>query len=112
MTRTFLWPCAAVSAAMLFTSLPAHAEGYQVNTLSTRQLGMGHTGTALKLGAESQFFNPAGMAFMTGNVEADASFNAIMPSATATVGGKEYKTDCDPSTPFSVFGAFRISDSL
>ena len=112
MTRTFLWPCAAVSAAMLFTSLPAHAEGYQVNTLSTRQLGMGHTGTALKLGAESQFFNPAGMAFMTDNVEADASFNAIMPSATATVGGKEYKTDCDPSTPFSVFGAFRISDSL
>ena len=103
---------AAICAAVLFSTLTAAAEGYQVNTLSTRQLGMGHTGTALKLGAESQFFNPSGMAFMTGNVEADASFNAIMPSATATVGGKEYKTDCDPSTPFSVFGAFRISDSF
>ncbi|MDE7180125.1 MAG: aromatic hydrocarbon degradation protein, partial [Muribaculaceae bacterium] len=60
------------------------AEGYQVNSLSTRQLGMGHTGFAMKLGAESQFFNPAGMAFMKDKVDISASFNAIMPSATAT----------------------------
>ncbi|MDE6578675.1 MAG: outer membrane protein transport protein [Muribaculaceae bacterium] len=100
------------AAAVSLLSFAAMAEGYQVNTLSTRQLGMGHTGFALKLGAESQFFNPAGMAFMNSKVEADASFNAIMPTATATVGGKEYKTDCDPSTPFSVFGAFSIFDNL
>lgn len=102
----------ATGAALISVAVSGMAEGYQVNTLSTRQLGMGHTGTALKLGAESQFFNPAGMAFMTGNVEADASFNAIMPSATATVDGKKYKTDCNASTPFSVFGAFRITDDL
>lgn len=97
---------------LLLTSAPASAEGYQVNSLSTRQLGMGHTGFALKLGAESQFFNPAGMAFMKDKVEADASFNAIMPTVTATVDGKKYKTDCDPSTPFSIFGAFSILDNL
>ncbi len=102
----------AIWAASALFPLHAHAEGYQVNTLSTRQLGMGHTGFGLKLGAESQFFNPAGMAFMEHKVEADASFNAIMPTATATVDGKEYKTDCDASTPFSVFGAFSILDNL
>lgn len=101
-----------LASSLLMASAPAMAEGYQVNTLSTRQLGMGHTGVALKLGAESQFFNPAGMAFMKNKVEADASFNAIMPTATATVDGKDYKTDCDPSTPFSVFGAFSILDNL
>ena len=68
-----------LAAAMLFGSFNAAAEGYQVNSLSTRQLGMGHTGFALKLGAESQFFNPAGMAFMTKTVEVDASANAIFP---------------------------------
>lgn len=98
--------------ALLLGLVPAMGEGYQVNTLSTRQLGMGHTGFALKLGAESQFFNPAGMGYMENRVEADASFNAIFPTATATVEGKEYKTDCDASTPFSVFGAFSITDNL
>ncbi|MDE5749373.1 MAG: outer membrane protein transport protein, partial [Duncaniella sp.] len=75
----------------------AMAEGYQVNTLSARQLGMGHTGIAMKLGAESQFFNPAGMAFMDDSFQASASFNAIRPTASATVNGKKYTTDCDPS---------------
>lgn len=46
------------------TALCAHAEGYQVNTLSARQLGMAHTGTALHLDAESMYFNPAGLGFM------------------------------------------------
>ena len=29
----------------------AKAEGYQINSLSAKQIGMGHTGIALKLGA-------------------------------------------------------------
>ncbi|MBD5357832.1 MAG: aromatic hydrocarbon degradation protein [Bacteroides sp.] len=99
----------AVTAAVGFSSLCAMSEGYQVNSLSTRQLGMGHTGVAMKLGAESQYFNPAGMAFMTNNVEASASFNAIIPTAKAIVGNHTYVTDNDVSTPFSVFGAFDIS---
>lgn len=52
-----------LAGAMALAILPAAAEGYQVNTLSARQNGMGHTGTALKLGAESMIFNPAGLAF-------------------------------------------------
>lgn len=99
-------------AFLILGAATAAAEGYQVNTLSSRQLGMAHTGIAMKLGAESQFFNPAGMAFMNSNVEASASFNAVMPTATAIIGGKEYKTDCDPSTPFSAFASFKIYDFL
>lgn len=49
---------------VLATSLSAFAEGYQVNTLSAKQMGMAHSGVALKLGAESQYFNPAGMGFL------------------------------------------------
>ena len=30
--------------------LPVFAEGYQVNVLSTKQTGMGHVGTGMKLG--------------------------------------------------------------
>ncbi len=54
---------ATALAALLCIGMTAKAEGYQINTLSARQLGMGHTGTALHLGAESMIFNPAGMGF-------------------------------------------------
>jgi hypothetical protein len=36
------------------------AEGYQLNTQSARQLGMGHLGTALKLGGESMLLTLQG----------------------------------------------------
>lgn len=101
----------ALGSALLLPGLMM-AEGYQVNSLSTRQLGMGHTGFAMKLGAESQFFNPAGMAFMKDKVDISASFNAIMPSATATIDGKKYHSDNDVSTPFSVFAAFDVTSFL
>lgn len=101
-----------LAAASLLIPAAAMAEGYQVNTLSSRQLGMGHTGMAMKLGAESQFFNPAGMAFMTDRVQASASFNGVFATATADVAGKKYKTDNDASTPFSIFGAFNISKAF
>lgn len=109
MNSTNLKRASLIAGALLFAGTSAMAEGYQVNTLSSRQLGMGHTGIAMKLGAESQFFNPAGMAFMTDRVQASASFNAVMATAKAVTGGKTYITDNDPSTPFSVFGAFNIS---
>ena len=41
------------------TSLALWAEGYQINTLSAKQEGMGHVGVAMKLGSESMIFNPA-----------------------------------------------------
>ncbi|MDE6495256.1 MAG: outer membrane protein transport protein [Duncaniella sp.] len=101
---------AATAAATV--AFGAMAEGYQVNSLSAKQIGMGHTGIALKLGSESMFFNPAGMGFMDATLDLSGSVTGIMPSATATVDGKEYETNNDISTPMGVHAAFSIYDNL
>ncbi|MCM1521935.1 MAG: outer membrane protein transport protein [Muribaculaceae bacterium] len=98
--------------AALLGSGAAMAEGYQVNTLSAKQLGMGHTGIALPLGGESMFFNPAGMGFMDKTLDVSAAITGIQPSCTATVDGKKYETDCAMSTPFNVNAAFSIYPNL
>ncbi len=62
------------------------AEGYQLNTQSARQMGMGHLGSALNLGAESMLFNPAGLTTMSSRVEAIFGVTAISSKV-------EYKKD-------------------
>ena len=42
--------------AAVATAPGAFAEGYQVNNFSARQAGMANVGTAMKLGAESIYF--------------------------------------------------------
>lgn len=93
-------------------TLSAAAEGYQVNTLSARQGGMGHTGVAQKLGAESMYFNPAGLGFMDKTLDLSASVNAVAATAKAKVGDKWYETDNDVSTPMMFSAAFSIYDNL
>jgi long-chain fatty acid transport protein len=95
------------------TALSLYAEGYQVNTLSSKQNGMGHTGTALKLGAESMLFNPGGLGFMDKTIDLSGSFTATFPTATATLpDGTKYKTHNNASTPIGVEAAFSIYDNL
>lgn len=90
----------------------AFAEGYQVNNFSARQEGMGHTGTAMELGAESAIFNPGALVFTKSQFEISAGISAIIPSATATYAGRKYTTDNKVSTPFNASAAFRIYDNL
>lgn len=59
MKKIFLLLAAAAAAS------GAYAEGYQVNNLSSKQNGMGHVGTAMKLNSESIWFNPAAASFRT-----------------------------------------------
>lgn len=100
----------AVIATTTFTS---NAEGYQVNTLSARQNGMGHTGTALKLGSESMIFNPAGLGYLQKQIDARASVSGIFATATCDVRDSgSFKTDNSASTPISVNLGFRIYDSF
>ncbi|MGN0212868.1 MAG: OmpP1/FadL family transporter [Muribaculaceae bacterium] len=97
----------------LLVAASASAEGYQVNTLSARQLGMGHVGVALKLGAESEHFNPAGMAFMDKTVDISAGVTATSPFCTAeTADGTKWETNNKVSTPLYLYSAFRIYDNL
>ena len=102
----------AALAAVILCAGSAAAEGYQINSLSARQIGMGHTGIAQKLGAESMFFNPAGMAFMHHTLDLSGSFTGISAHCTATVDGKDYKSDNDIATPIGVHAAFSIYDNL
>lgn len=98
--------------AIAVTAGTAVAEGYQVNTFSARQEGMGHVGVALKLGAESNIFNPGALAFSDKTVDVTAGMSAIKSSVTANHNGTEYKTSNKVSTPFNISAAFRIYDNL
>ena len=101
---------AAICAASAI--LGASAEGYQVNTFSARQEGMGHVGVAMKLGSESQIFNPGALAFSTETLEISAAVSAIKATAEAVVDGQTYSTANKVSTPMNVSAAFRIYDNL
>ena len=96
----------------MLSACAAMAEGYQINTLSARQLGMGHTGTALKLGSESMIFNPAGLAFSERTLDISASVTSIKADAKAIHDGATYRTDNGISTPLAVIAAFRTYDNL
>ncbi len=93
-------------------ALGAHAEGYQINTLSAKQLGMGHAGTAMSLGAESMIFNPGSLAFSGKTLDLTASVTGIAATATAITESGNYKTNNGLSTPLAVNAAFRIYDNL
>lgn len=93
-------------------TLAMSAEGYQVNTFSAKQEGMGHTGVALKLGSESQIFNPAAVAFMNKTMMVSGAVSAIKSTAKAWIDGTEYETSNKVSTPMNFSAAFRIYDNL
>lgn len=96
----------------LAIAVSAHAEGYQVNTFSAKQEGMGHVGTAMELGAESMLFNPGAMAMSTKTFELSGGLSAIVSYASATHNGIKYETDNKVSTPMNVSAMFRIYDNL
>lgn len=88
------------------------AEGYQVNLLSTKQTGMGHVGTAMKLGAESMHFNPAGLAFLNSTVDLSLGGAAILTKAKYQFGDYRAETDNPAGTPLYAYAAFKIYDNL
>ena len=102
---------ALASLALLPFSQVA-AEGFQVNAQSTKQAGMGHVGAALKLGAESMHFNPAGLVYMNNAVELSAGVSGVFAYAKCQTGNETYKTDNTPSTPLYINAGFKIYDNL
>lgn len=91
----------------------AAAEGYQVNAQSTKQAGMGHVGAAMKLGAESMHFNPAGLVFMDKNFDLSAGITGVFANGKFTEdNGYVAKTDNSVSTPLYAYAGFKIYDFL
>lgn len=101
-----------IAITALVATMSAFAEGYQINTLSARQEGMGHTGVALKLGAESMIFNPAGLSFSDKTLDITGTVTAIKPMSSATINGVRYDSHNKVSTPIAFNAAFRVRDYL
>ncbi len=90
----------------------AAAEGFQVNAQSVKQAGMGHLGAAMKLGAESMHFNPAGLVFMDKSVDLSVGVSGVFATAKYTKDDYSFKTDNTPSTPLYAYAGFKIYDNL
>ena len=92
----------------------AKAEGYQINAQSTRQLGMGHTGVALKLGAESMLFNPAGMAYQPSKFDISLGMSGVISKVNYTnqAKGYNYNTDNPIGTPLFGFISYKPIENL
>ncbi len=90
----------------------AAAEGYQVNAQSTKQAGMAHVGAAMKLGAESMHFNPAGLVFMDKTVDLSVGITGVFAHAKYSNGGYEAKNNVSPNTPIYSYAGFKIYDNL
>lgn len=90
------------------------AEGYQVNAQSTKQAGMGHVGVAMKLGAESMHFNPAGLAFMDRSIDLSAGVSGVFATAKykSLTDDYSFETDNKASTPLYLYAGFKIYDNL
>ncbi len=90
----------------------AQAEGYQINTFSAKQCGMGHVGVAMKLGTESQIFNPGALAFSGKTMDISASVTAIKSTVTADADGSRYTTSNKVGTPLNFSASFRVYSNL
>ncbi len=101
-----------LALAAAFT-LSASAEGYQVNTLSTKQVGMGHTSVSQKLDSESVWFNPAAAAYQEQRFSISAGVTGIMSTATATLSDNTtYTTDNPMSTPLYIYANYKLGKNL
>jgi len=95
--------------AILATCSLLFAESYQINTLSAKQLGMGHTGAGQKLGSESMHFNPGGLGFLDKTLDISDGVTFIMP--TVEFQGRLGKAENTKlGTPLYVYVASSIND--
>lgn len=101
-----------LTLASLLLTLTVMAEGYQLNSHSTRQMGMGHVGTALKLGAESIVFNPAGLATMDSKLDLSFGVTAISSKVTYKNGSYNAESDNPIGTPIFGYIGAKVSNRL
>ncbi len=107
--------------ASLCVVASVQAEGYQVNSLSAKQSGMGHTGTAMKLGSESIFFNPAATVFQESKFHISVGATGILSnveySPLPSMGndytkGAVEKSDNSLSTPIHIYMNYKPTERL
>lgn len=97
-------------AAAVMVSFTASAEGYQVNNFSSRQNGMAQTGTAMKLGSESLWFNPAAVAMQSMQFDLSVGVTGIASTVDFTSGDYATTTDNKLSTPLHFYASYKPVD--
>ena len=102
----------ALACLSILPETYAVAEGFQVNAQSTKQAGMGHVGAAMKLGAESMHFNPAGLAFMDKTIDLSVGLSGVFSSIKYQKDQYSIDSDNTPSTPLYLYAGFKIYDNL
>ncbi len=100
-------------AFLVVLSSSVYAAGFRVALQSARQLGMGHVGVGMQLGAESIFFNPGALGLAEkGNIS--VSGNAVLANTQFNSPGSNYVAELEDNTgtPFAAYGSFRINEHL
>lgn len=102
-----------IIAVLLATmAVNSYAEGYQVNVQSQKNTAMGHTGTALMLGASSVHFNPGALGLMQKKYDFTFGGSGVFSNVTFSKLNSTYQTETESptGTPFYFYGAARLSD--
>ncbi|WP_439184545.1 OmpP1/FadL family transporter [Carboxylicivirga taeanensis] len=100
---------------LLMIGFQLFAEGYQVNLQGNRQVGMGHTGAGLVLGATSMHFNPGALSLMDKQYDFSLGGSFIFSKNTfqkQSPSVYEAKSDNPMGTPFYFYGATKVNDKL
>jgi long-chain fatty acid transport protein len=110
--NVFMKRSIALACFVMLSVSYVSAEGYQVNAQSAKQAGMGHVGVALKSGAESMHFNPAGLGFLDKRVDVSLGVTGVFSHAGYSNEGYSHRADNAPSTPLYAYAGFKIYDFM
>lgn len=98
----------------LATIASTYAEGYQVNTLSAKQLGMAHVGVSQKLNSESVWFNPAAASHQEQAFSISGGVTGIAPVAKwkSEDGSQTHTSDNKISTPIYFNANYKVTEDM
>jgi len=83
------------------------AQGFQVNLLGEKQIGMGHTGTALLQDGASVVFNPGAVAMLPENYIQGGISPLVFQSAFLAAGSTQQNNTANKiATPFSAYAVW------
>ena len=99
---------------LLTQGLSLLAGGFQVNLLSTKQIGMAHVGQGYAFDASSIYFNPGHLVFLKERTSFTGGINFIKGKAYYYNPNteEEYSTKDGISTPFSFYAQTKVNKRL
>jgi len=93
-------------------STPAFSGGFKIALQGQKQTGMGSIGIGFAQDAATIYFNPAGMSFISDQV--NVGFTALIPNTSFLERGTNtvYNSEKQVFTPFSFYGSYHLTKKL